>query len=176
MGEIPLLTRENEISLARKIELARMAFRRKMLESDYCARNAVDILEQVRDGTLSFDRTMRISTAENLVRSVIRKRLPANLETVNKLLKHNRIEFPKKCFHKYLHSHVDGFYLDLAASEWATAILLPTEDFVKDVNGHAFPYPKEDVWKEVNDSYYDSIKAQRVIEGYGKASSKQMVK
>ena len=39
MGEIPLLTRKEEISLARKIELARMAFRRKMLESDYCAKN-----------------------------------------------------------------------------------------------------------------------------------------
>ena len=32
MGEIPLLTREEEISLAKKIELTRMAFRRKVLE------------------------------------------------------------------------------------------------------------------------------------------------
>ena len=95
MGEIPLLTRKDEISLARKIELARMAFRRKMLQSDYCARNAVEILQQVYDGTLSFDRTMKISTAENLVRSVIKKRLPANIETVNKLLKNNRELFKK---------------------------------------------------------------------------------
>ena len=94
---------------------------------------------------------------------------------VNKLLKYNRIEIPKKCFHKYLHSHVDGFYLDLASDEWDTAILLPTEDFVKDVNGHVFPYAKEDVWREVNDSFYDNIKAQRVIEGYGKAQDKAMV-
>ena len=95
MGEIPLLTREREISLARKIELARMVFRRRMLESDYCARNAVDILQQVYDGTLSFDRTMRISTAENLVRGVIKKRLPDNIQTVNKLLKINRTLFKK---------------------------------------------------------------------------------
>ena len=95
MGEIPLLTRANEISLARKIELARMAFRRKMLESDYCARNAVDILQQVHDGTLSFDRTMRISTAENLVRSVIRRRMPDNIQTANKLLKVNCSLFKK---------------------------------------------------------------------------------
>ncbi len=86
MGEIPLLVRKDEISLARKIELSRMAFRRKILECDYCARNAVDILQQVNDGTLSFDRTMKISTAENLVRTVIKKRLPVNLTTVNKLL------------------------------------------------------------------------------------------
>jgi RNA polymerase primary sigma factor len=95
MGQIDLLTREQEISLARKIELARMAFRRKMLESDYCARNAVEILQQVHEGTLSFDRTMKISTAENLVRSVIRKRMPGNIETVNELLKKNAALFNK---------------------------------------------------------------------------------
>ena len=95
MGEIPLLTRDSEISLARKIELARMSFRRKMLGCDYCARSAVDILEQVYEGTLSFDRTMKLSTAENLVRSVIKKRLPGNLKTVNELLKINQSLFKK---------------------------------------------------------------------------------
>jgi RNA polymerase primary sigma factor len=95
MGEIPLLTRESEIALAKKIELARMAFRRKMLESDYCARNAVDVLQQVHDGTLSFDRTMKISTAENLIRSVIRKRMPDNIQTANKLLKGSRSLFKR---------------------------------------------------------------------------------
>jgi RNA polymerase primary sigma factor len=95
MGEIPLLTRESEISLARKIELARMSFRRRMLECDYCARGAVDIIEQVQNGILSFDRTMKISTAENLVRSVIKKRLPGNIQTVNQLLKINQNLFKK---------------------------------------------------------------------------------
>jgi len=95
MGEIPLLTRESEVSLARKIELARMAFRRKMLESDYCARNAIEIINQVHEGTLSFDRTMKISTAENLVRSVIKKRIPVNLTTANQLLLQNQNLFRK---------------------------------------------------------------------------------
>jgi RNA polymerase primary sigma factor len=90
MGEIPLLNRENEISLARKIEVSRMAFRRKMLENDYCAKNSVEILQQVQQGGLSFDRTMKISTAENLIRSVIKKRLPQNLNTINALLAMNQ--------------------------------------------------------------------------------------
>ena len=100
MGEIPLLTRESEISLARKIELARMSFRRKVLECDYCARGAVDILEQVYEGILSFDRTMKLSTAENLVRPIIRKRLPGNVQTVNKLLKVNQSLFKKFLQHQ----------------------------------------------------------------------------
>ena len=89
MGEIPLLTRDQEISLARKIELTRMAFRRKVLESDYSALNAIEILQQVSEGMLPFDRTMKMSTAENLVRSVVRSRLPENIRTANKLLANN---------------------------------------------------------------------------------------
>ena len=95
MGEIPLLTRKEEIFLARKIELARLVFRRKMLESDYCAKNAIEILEQVENGTLSFDRTMKISTSENLVRSIIKKRLPTNLNTIKHLLKNSQTMFSK---------------------------------------------------------------------------------
>jgi len=95
MGEIPLLTREKEISLARKIEMARMIFRRKMLESDYCAKGAVEILNEVEEGILSFDRTMKISTAENLVRGVIKRRLPQNIRTANELMKRNQSLFKK---------------------------------------------------------------------------------
>lgn len=95
MGEIPLITRKSEIDLARKIELARMAFRRKVLECDYVARIAIDILQKVHEGTLSFDRTMKVSTAENLVRTVIKKRLPQNIQTANKLLKVNQNLFKK---------------------------------------------------------------------------------
>jgi RNA polymerase primary sigma factor len=95
MGEIPLLSRDEEITLARKIELTRMAFRRKVLESDYCAANAVAILEQVQTGALPFDRTMKMSTSENLIRSVVKNRLPLNLGTVNKLLMSNRQQFDK---------------------------------------------------------------------------------
>ncbi len=95
MGEIPLLSREEEISLAKKIELTRLAFRRKVLESDYCARQAVDILQQVHDGALPFDRTMKMSTTENLIRSVVKNRLPENLRTITMLLDRNNDIFEK---------------------------------------------------------------------------------
>ncbi|MGC9258883.1 MAG: RNA polymerase sigma factor RpoD [Phycisphaerae bacterium] len=93
MGEIPLLTRDEEIRLAKKIELTRMAFRRKVLESDYCIQSAVDILAQVESGELPFDRTMRISTAEVDAKGTISKRIPQNLGTIRKILALNREEW-----------------------------------------------------------------------------------
>ncbi len=90
MGQIPLLTRKSEIALARKIEIARMAFRRKMLQNDYCARNSLDLLQQVHNGMMSFDRTIKVGTAPQLTKSVIKKRLSENIRTVDKLLKINR--------------------------------------------------------------------------------------
>ena len=95
MGQIPLLNRKAEITLARKIEIARMDFRRKLLQCDYCARNALDLLQQVDQGALSFDRTIRTSPAENLAKSIIKKRLDVNCRTVNKLLKMHESYFKK---------------------------------------------------------------------------------
>ncbi len=93
MGEIPLLTREEEISLAKKIELTRMAFRRKVLENEFAMSSAVDLLQQVHDGRLPFDRTMKISTTESMAKATITKRLPANLETVRKLMELNQADW-----------------------------------------------------------------------------------
>ncbi|MGC9454565.1 MAG: RNA polymerase sigma factor RpoD [Phycisphaerae bacterium] len=95
MGEIPLLTRDQEIALAKKIEMTRMHFRRRVLESDYCIQQAVEILSQVYAGDLPFDRTMKISTAENLSKETITERMPANLETVRRIIEANRDDWAK---------------------------------------------------------------------------------
>jgi RNA polymerase primary sigma factor len=95
MGQIPLLTRKSEISLARKIEIARLTFRRKMLQCDYCANNSLDLLQQVYNGMMSFDRTIKVGTAPQLTKSVIKKRLSENIRTVDKLLKINQNLFKK---------------------------------------------------------------------------------
>jgi RNA polymerase primary sigma factor len=90
MGTIPLLTREEEIRLAKKIETTRMIFRRRVLESDYAAAQAVETLQQVHDGNLPFDRTMRISTAEENAKDKVACRIPVNLTTIRRLLDQNR--------------------------------------------------------------------------------------
>jgi RNA polymerase primary sigma factor len=100
MGQIPLLTRKSEIALARKIEIARMTFRRKMLQCDYCSRNSLDLFQQVQNGTMSFDRTIKVGTAYSLTKSVIKKRLIVNIRTVDKLLKINQDLFKKTLTHQ----------------------------------------------------------------------------
>ena len=91
MGEIPLLTREQEIELAKKIEITRKIFRSKVLESDYCLQAAVEILQQVDSGDLPFDRTMKISTAEDQAdKGTIGQRIPINLASVRMMLERNR--------------------------------------------------------------------------------------
>ena len=95
---------------------------------------------------------------------------------VTKKLIQGRVDIPKICFHKYLSSHVDVLYLDLAADEWDTAILLPTEDYVKNVNGRDFPVDKKIVWEETDDKFYDKISGQRMIKGYDSKQSKEMSK
>ena len=95
---------------------------------------------------------------------------------VTKKLMQGRIDIPKKCFHKYLNSQVDGLVLDLASAEWDTAILLPTEDFVRDLNGMMFPIDKQLVWEDTDESFYDKIRGQRIIKGYGTKQSKEMSK
>ena len=61
MGEIPLLTREEEINLAKKIELTRKRFRQKVLETELAVTESVKILEEVTIGSLPFDRTLKIT-------------------------------------------------------------------------------------------------------------------
>jgi RNA polymerase primary sigma factor len=55
----------------------------------------VEILQQVSDGALPFDRTMKISTSEYAAKQTILARLPGNLETVRKMLERNQEDFAK---------------------------------------------------------------------------------
>lgn len=93
MSEIPLLSREEEISLAKKIEITRKRFRRAVLGNDYAMRHTVEILKKVHAGQLPFDRTIKVSLTERLTKEQITARMPHNLQTLTKLLEQNRAAF-----------------------------------------------------------------------------------
>src|SRR5438034_10639999 len=95
MGEIPLLKREEEIALAKKIEVTRKRFRRKVLECDGALRQVVDTLERVHTGDLPFDRTVKVSLTENLEKDKILQRMPHNLRTLKHLMEQNDEDLQK---------------------------------------------------------------------------------
>src|SRR5438046_4331220 len=95
MGEIPLLKPDQEIALAKKIEVTRKRFRRKVLECDGALHQVVDVLKRVHAGDLPFDRTVKVSLTENLEKDKILQRMPHNLRTLKHLMEQNYSDFER---------------------------------------------------------------------------------
>ncbi len=89
MGNIPLLSREREIFLAKQIEITRKRFRRTVLESDFALKIAVETFEKVRNNELPFERTLRTSETEAVGKEQIQGRMTENLKTLKVLLEKN---------------------------------------------------------------------------------------
>ena len=85
MAQIPLLSRNDEIALARMIEITQMVFRRRLLQCDYGIQAAADILHQVHEGTRAFARTIKSETTPLTSQPVVAQRIPVNLATIEKL-------------------------------------------------------------------------------------------
>lgn len=93
IGRYPLLTRGQEVTLARDLEMNRRRFRRGLLECDFVLRQAVDVLKRVHAGQLPFDRTVQVAVTDRLEKHQILGRLPHNLRTLEALLERNRSDF-----------------------------------------------------------------------------------
>ena len=103
MAEVPLLTRDEEISLAKKIEVTRKRFRRTLLACVYALRGTVDVLDKVHRGELPFDRTIKVSLTERLTKEQITARMPHNLGTLRALMDLN-----DKCFRRLVSKSLSG--------------------------------------------------------------------
>ncbi len=90
MGQIPLLTRDEEIALAKRIEIGRKSFREKVMQFTPCIERCVEILQEVHDGSLPFDRTLNVSALGEVQKQAMAARVPENLETTRRLLERNR--------------------------------------------------------------------------------------
>ncbi|MGA2035486.1 MAG: sigma-70 family RNA polymerase sigma factor, partial [Thermoguttaceae bacterium] len=93
MAEIPLLARQEEIALAKKIEITRKRFRRTVIGCNMAMRNTLTALEKVHRGMLPFDRTIKVSLTERLTKEQIIARMPHNLATLTHLVEQNERDF-----------------------------------------------------------------------------------
>jgi RNA polymerase primary sigma factor len=76
MGKIPLLTREEEIRLAKKIDITRKMYRVKVWESPLAVGEAIKILEDIERGELAVDRTLKTDSAIDMDKKELLEKLP----------------------------------------------------------------------------------------------------
>ena len=93
MGEIPLLTRDEEIMLAKKIEITRKRFLKKVLHSDLSLATCLRILEDVNNGELSFDRTLKVNAMVDNCKDEILEQFPRSANILKKLLQKNKEDY-----------------------------------------------------------------------------------
>jgi RNA polymerase primary sigma factor len=93
MGEIPMLSRDDELVSARRIEETRARFRHLLLANDFVLHGAVELLEKVGQGDLRLDRTIEISVTNTAEKKRTLKRLGPNLKTIKHLLQQNQVDF-----------------------------------------------------------------------------------
>ncbi len=93
MGQIPLLTREQEVSAAKQIEKTRDRYRQTMLATDFMLIGALKLLEQVRDKKLRLDRTIEVSVTNAAEKKAIMLRIIPNVRTLQHLLSQSRADY-----------------------------------------------------------------------------------
>ena len=93
MGEIPLLTRTEEVAAAKEIEKWRTRYRMSMLCNDFVLDGAVELLRRLKEGELRIDRTIEISVSNIAAKREVMKRLIPNLATLTHMLRSNQQDF-----------------------------------------------------------------------------------
>ncbi len=89
MGEIPLLSRDEEIELAKKIELTRKRILRKVFQSDLVLQEYIEALEGLTNGGPRLERNFKIDISLDDGREKMLEKLPLYIRRLKILVKKN---------------------------------------------------------------------------------------
>ena len=97
MGDIPMMTPQEEVRAASAIDRTRRDFRRRILQLDYLIACSTATLEKVEAGRLRLDRTVDVSVTNAARKKHLGSLLAPNLRTLQKIRARNRADFILAC-------------------------------------------------------------------------------
>ena len=97
MGDVPMLTRDEELEAASKIERSRRLYRGAVLSLDCVIRDCVRLLEKVRAGRARLDRVIDVAVSDIPRKRRLQSLIPPAIATLRKILARNRSDFALLC-------------------------------------------------------------------------------
>ena len=93
MSRIPMLSREQELSITSKIRAVRTKLRHAILATDFVLEGVVELLSTARDGSMRLDRLMEISFSDMEKKREVKTRMVPNMATLVSILRRNERDF-----------------------------------------------------------------------------------
>ncbi|HUT13668.1 MAG TPA: sigma-70 family RNA polymerase sigma factor [Thermoguttaceae bacterium] len=93
IGDLPLLSRAEELAVAKRIESARLRYRRELFAQDFILKATLRLLKSVRSGGVRPREALEISANDPAEKHRILDQMELDVELIDDLLRHNREDF-----------------------------------------------------------------------------------